>query len=344
MTTQLSYMNLSDFDLRVEISKTRQEERELSLQLLYLLAELDARKLYVEDGYSSLFDFCVRKLGYSESGAYRRISTARCLSKFPQIATLLENGSVNSVTISLVSGICTAENVDELLRQIVGKSQKEVQVVVAKYKPVAEPVRETIRPVVVAAKSKDDVPQSLFAANKIPSTAAVLPLGESKEVIGRELCSVEMPETVAARFELRFSVSEDTKKNFQKVQMLLSSKYPRGVSIEQAFKELVDDYLNRRDRSERKGNERKVGTAQNSRFIPTSVRREVYRRDGGCCTYVSPDGVRCGSSWDVEMDHIVPFAAGGTNVPENLRLLCRRHNIHAAEKSFGKPFMEQFVA
>ena len=48
--------------------------------------------------------------------------------------------------------------------------------------------------------------------------------------------------------------------------------------------------------------------ARRSRYIPAPVRREVWRRDGGCCSYVDPhSGRRCGSRFLLELDHVVPF-------------------------------------
>ena len=67
--------------------------------------------------------------------------------------------------------------------------------------------------------------------------------------------------------------------------------------------------------------------ARRSRYIPASVRREVWRRDGGCCSYVDPhSGRRCGSRFLLQLDHIVPFALGGSAEPGNLRLHCAAHN------------------
>ena len=68
--------------------------------------------------------------------------------------------------------------------------------------------------------------------------------------------------------------------------------------------------------------------ARRSRYIPAPVRREVWRRDGGCCSYVDPhSGRRCGSRFLLELDHIVPFALGGSAEPGNLRVLyCSAHN------------------
>lgn len=53
--------------------------------------------------------------------------------------------------------------------------------------------------------------------------------------------------------------------------------------------------------------------------IPSAVRREVWRRDGGKCT-------RCGSRENLEYDHIIPVAKGGSNTARNIELLCEACN------------------
>ncbi len=68
-----------------------------------------------------------------------------------------------------------------------------------------------------------------------------------------------------------------------------------------------------------------------SRYIPAVVRREVWRRDQGRCSYVDrysgrDSGRRCGSCYRLEIDHIVPFALGGGAEPRNLTLHCRAHH------------------
>lgn len=53
--------------------------------------------------------------------------------------------------------------------------------------------------------------------------------------------------------------------------------------------------------------------------IPSEVRREVWRRDGGKC-------VKCGSRKNLEYDHIVPLSKGGSNTARNIELLCEACN------------------
>jgi 5-methylcytosine-specific restriction endonuclease McrA len=97
-------------------------------------------------------------------------------------------------------------------------------------------------------------------------------------------------------------------------------------------------------RSEREKISARVGERckSQSRQIPQSVRDEVFTRDGGRCTFVGDDGVRCNSTWNLEIDHIRPYAKGGGNTPNNLRLLCARHNRLMAERQFGKDHMERY--
>ena len=75
-----------------------------------------------------------------------------------------------------------------------------------------------------------------------------------------------------------------------------------------------------------------------SRYIPVAVKREVWRRDQGCCSYVDQrSGRRCGSRYRLQIDHIVPFAFGGDAQPSNLRLRCEAHHRyrHAPRRADG---------
>jgi len=77
--------------------------------------------------------------------------------------------------------------------------------------------------------------------------------------------------------------------------------------------------------------------------IPKRVRSAIWLRDGGKCTYFDPvTNRKCDSTRLIQVDHILPRAYGGTNEPENLRLLCREHNLLVAAETFGAEFLESF--
>jgi hypothetical protein len=72
-----------------------------------------------------------------------------------------------------------------------------------------------------------------------------------------------------------------------------------------------------------------------SRHVPAKTRTAVFERDGHRCTFVAADGTRCNATRNLEIDHVQPFALGGSNEPHNLRVLCAAHNRRAAEHVFG---------
>jgi hypothetical protein len=74
---------------------------------------------------------------------------------------------------------------------------------------------------------------------------------------------------------------------------------------------------------------------ETSRRIPAGVRDAVFARDEGRCTYVGSNGRRCASTHHLQIDHVIPYARGGTNTFGNLRLLCERHNKLEAERVLG---------
>ena len=69
--------------------------------------------------------------------------------------------------------------------------------------------------------------------------------------------------------------------------------------------------------------------APTARGIPAAIKRAVWERDQGRCSYVDPTtGRRCSSRHLLQIDHIRPWAKGGGAEPDNLRLLCHAHHRH----------------
>ncbi len=74
------------------------------------------------------------------------------------------------------------------------------------------------------------------------------------------------------------------------------------------------DYLDvQQQREKLEGNRTTTQTARS--HIPKEVRYEVFRRDGGKC-------VECGTDFDLQYDHVIPVALGGSSSAANLQLLC----------------------
>ena len=67
-------------------------------------------------------------------------------------------------------------------------------------------------------------------------------------------------------------------------------------------------------------------TLEPTRIIPSIVKLEVWKRDGGKC-------VLCGVADNLHYDHDLPYSKGGSSLTaKNIRLLCARHNLAKSDK------------
>ncbi len=51
-------------------------EREILIEILIHIVEVERRKLYLTYGYSSLFEYLTKRIGYANGSAQRRIDVA----------------------------------------------------------------------------------------------------------------------------------------------------------------------------------------------------------------------------------------------------------------------------
>jgi hypothetical protein len=60
----------------------------------------------------------------------------------------------------------------------------------------------------------------------------------------------------------------------------------------------------------------KLNPRQRGKYIPAPVRRAVWKRDGGRCTYVDCSGQRCCETSYVELHHEQPHARATARAPD----------------------------
>ncbi len=82
--TMTSLCNISDSDLISKLKRIISKDRHLEAELLAHLGEVDARKLYAKEAYSSMFAYCTQVLHFPEYSAYKRIAVARAARRLKQ--------------------------------------------------------------------------------------------------------------------------------------------------------------------------------------------------------------------------------------------------------------------
>src|SRR5262249_175455 len=81
-------------------------------------------------------------------------------------------------------------------------------------------------------------------------------------------------------------------------------------------------------------------STRSSRKIPAAIRREVWRRDCGQCSFVSAAGHRCAAESLLEFHHLDPWGMAGGHAAKTITLRCRAHKQYQAEIDYGAGFME----
>jgi hypothetical protein len=71
----------------------------------------------------------------------------------------------------------------------------------------------------------------------------------------------------------------------------------------------------------------------NRSYISIHKKRFLLQKAKDCCEFVDvKSGKRCASKYQLQIDHRHPKARGGSDDVENLRVLCRTHNLLMAER------------
>jgi 5-methylcytosine-specific restriction endonuclease McrA len=330
---------LSDAELLNEVKRLTALERQATARLIAALGELDARRLYLGEGCSSLFTYCTQVLHLSEHAAYLRIEAARASRKWPGILELLGDGGLHLTAIGLLAPHLIADNHERLLGAARHKSKREVEEIVAALRP---------QPAVPSSVRKLPTPKELRSptavANQPPhcdAKAHSVPVGENggiaTRVHGTQHNFTVVKPLAPERYKVQFAVSDKTYHKLREAQNLLRHCIPDGdiaAIFERGLTLLLAEL--QKTRHAAVDRPRKTLPRSTGRHLPASVKRAVWERDKGQCAFVGSVG-RCTERGFLEYHHRVPYADGGTTTPDNLELRCRAHNAYEAALWFGPP-------
>jgi 5-methylcytosine-specific restriction endonuclease McrA len=345
---------LSNTELAERILETRDSERKLEVEFLLYIREIEKRDLHLEWGYSSLFTYLVKYLGYSEGGASRRVRVSRLIEEYPEIVEMLKGGSTNLTSLSYVAKILRSDNSGEILSEIKEKPSREVEELSIRYKAPGRKVADSIKPVLIAPKVTKGTTANRGLFDKAPCESNGGNDIPTKSFCNRQESILDIPVTRKVEYQLRCSLSPEVKSKLERAQALIVHKVQGNTSLENVLDVLLDSYLTTHGREERaerarkrKKSRRKAKVTSKSpakrKHIPSEIKRSVYERDMYACSYISNDGTCCKKTAGLEIDHILPVALGGDNSEDNLRVLCREHNQFYARKAFGAESIERKI-
>jgi hypothetical protein len=353
-----SLSHLADHVLVRDLVALASKDRLTTAALLAHLAEVDDRKLYLPAAYPSMYLYCVRELRMSEDTAFKRIRVARIARQFPAIFSALADGRLNMCGVALLAPHLTPklprEAAEDLLAAAANKANPEIEQLLAERFP--QPDVPTLVHSLAAPGTIDELTlQPVAESDSQQAVRPVVPSTGSNAMISLEpLASpnesrAKLTPLSLGRFALQLTVNQTTHDLLRYAQSLLGHTLPSGdVSqvIERALVVLVEKLEKQkfakcaRSRPDLSSGRVPRGVAK-GRHVPADVRRTVWERDDGQCTFVSDRGHRCEARTRLEFDHIDEVARGGQTNVAGIRLRCRAHNQFTAACTFGAGFMQE---
>ena len=203
---------LSDKDLLAHLHVAAQAERRATTHLVALLVELDIRRLYLGEGFPSLFAYCTDALHLSEPASHNRIEVARAARRFPIILDGLAAGELTLASVKLLAPHLTPDNHCDVLSRARHKAKREVEDLVAALHP---------RPDVPSVVRKLPAPRSATppAPRSEPQPDAAVPV-ELPRVM-RPSSRPQVTPLAPERYKIQFTVSRQTRDKLRRAQDLL---------------------------------------------------------------------------------------------------------------------------
>lgn len=286
---------MTNEEIENRLGQLIKDERGFTCEILHLIREADARKLYLERSFSNIYEWLVRRYGYSHTAAHRRIQTARLMNAIPELEESLKVGAMSLSNAARLQSVMRREErrtkikistdrKKNLFNELLGKTESEAEAILSEAFPESAAMKAHVR-----------------SLNELESRLSLVLEKEALEALKR-------------------------------VQELLSHILP-GANMAEIVSYLAEDYIERKDPLEKK-------SGPDKRRV--NLREEVIRRAEGRCEFSDPvSGQICGSRHQIEVDHRLPKALGGSDDLKNLRCLCRAHNQYEAERILGEAFMER---
>jgi 5-methylcytosine-specific restriction endonuclease McrA len=183
MTDRYHLNGLQDDELVAALPKLVARDNEHAADLLAYLAELDARRLYEDMRFSSIWEYCTEALGICQTTAWRKYTAARVCRRFPRMFAAVAQGEIQISVLAELNRYLNEQNADELFAQCRRKSFRQVQQL-----PAARFLKADVKDAV--RRTPDRVKPELrraLATTPEPGTVAVEPRSATSPDAGLSL-------------------------------------------------------------------------------------------------------------------------------------------------------------
>ena len=223
----MTFDHLSSHALTVRLGELLATERRTIADFVLHLAELERRQLHLELGYSSTFAFCTQFLKLTNASAYRRTVAARLATRYPAITGMLADGRLSLTTLALLRDVLDEQNHDEVLARAAGRTEKEVELLVATLQPQPAPpdlFRRLPAPSLPASTFGSEGP--IFATTVPPAASAITSQPAAASPAARPQRAASLHAISSEQHVLRITVDRAFVDDLERLKSLLSHTLP----------------------------------------------------------------------------------------------------------------------
>jgi hypothetical protein len=298
------FFKLSDEQLENSLRFYIKKERQILHIILEHIKEMARRELHLKK-YSSLVEYLVKEFGYSETAARARMGAAKLLNEVPALAEKIQDGTMNLAKIAELS---RAVKEKELVsREKVSSAQKNELVAMISGKTTSQSQQDLARALDIKVKEyeKQRIQQDGSVRHELTTSGALNEKpNRCRSITAHQISQEHKAHTLESTIEiiadLFLEVKEGKPKDIATIEKLHSHA--------------------------------SLGVEEINKTVTPKMRRLIIQRDK-CCQHKDPStGMKCGSNFALQVDHITSQWAGGSNSIENLQALCASHNQYKYRK------------
>jgi hypothetical protein len=337
--TVLDLKSLSDHELHAHIRELLSQKRTTDLKLIKALIVMRNNQAFQRAGFFSLSEYMRDALGFSRDESWKTSQAVEVICKSKRAWELLESGQTYISHLAMLNAKLTDENADQIFDFLPEKSRRELEGFLSSIDQHGN--RTTEKPMVkLVLNCPPELIEKIEHLSKLRSHASHK--GEWASVL-------------AEAVDLMIDKTDPAKKAERAVARQI--KQPEGAyplsdcdgavtcdEEDNVAAHAVDSAKNvvpSADALQTPACTGAVKTQRTRAHIPAAVRHKIFLKYQSQCCFVGHDGRRCSRRAGLQIDHIQPVSRGGSNHPDNLRLLCAIHNRTAAAQLFGRDFMMQ---
>jgi mannose/fructose/N-acetylgalactosamine-specific phosphotransferase system component IIB len=332
---------LSDERLEKNLTELVAKERSLLCVILLHVMEMARRRSY-EKSHPTLFEYLTDLLKYSHGSAQRRRDAALLALEVPEMLQAVESGVLNLTQITVAQMGFRA--IEKQTKKKVPVGIKQDVLLSIQNKSVAESEIIVSQKLGIKPKHKRKVKHQADGSVRVELTFSQSQwqkLIRAKELLSHSVPSGREDELITYMSERVIAYKDKTLPKQKRTPVKKAKASPSEIPTGKSSRPTSEPEMPTKEIPVGKSkpiatmNSNPVAPPPARAAIPTAIQREVFARDKGCQYQYPSTGKCCGSHWQLQIDHIQPIWADGTNDLTNLRVLCAKHNRQLYNEQSG---------